>query len=66
MEKTWKIRGSAATWKMTVTILPADIEAVTGAFPEESEPRPDFDGLADHFHTLVDLTEAQLQLEQLT
>ncbi|WP_447004341.1 hypothetical protein ACRAKI_32705 [Saccharothrix isguenensis] len=66
MEKTWQISGSAATWKMTVAILPPDIEPLTGPPPVLPEPRPDFDGLADHFHTLVEMTEAHLQLEQLT
>ncbi|WP_033441054.1 hypothetical protein [Saccharothrix sp. NRRL B-16314] len=66
MEKTWKIRGAAATWKMTVAILPPEGEPLIEPLPEQPEPRPDFDGLVDHFHALVGMTEAQLQLEQLT
>lgn len=66
MEKTWKIRGSAATWKMTVAILPLEGEPPAGEPPSQPVPLPDFDGLVDHFHALVGMTEAHLQLEQLT
>ncbi|WP_158844433.1 hypothetical protein [Saccharothrix deserti] len=65
MEKTWKISGAAATWKMTVAILPPEYDDLDPPPSDQPEPRPDFDGLVDHFHTLVEMTEAHLQLDQL-
>lgn len=63
MEKTWKISGSAATWTMTVTIGPPDLYDTDS--PQPQPDQPDFDGLADHFRTLVEMTEAHVQLSQL-
>ncbi|NUT51185.1 MAG: hypothetical protein HOV94_28355 [Saccharothrix sp.] len=54
MEKSWEITGATATWKMTV-------EIGEGVFEREL----DFDGLAEHFRTLVDLGDAYWRLNQV-
>jgi hypothetical protein len=48
------------TWTMTVTIAPPDHDDTV--LPQ---PQPDFDGLSDHFRTLVEMNEAHVQLSQL-
>ncbi|MCE6999427.1 hypothetical protein LZG04_32140 [Saccharothrix sp. S26] len=56
MEKTWEISGAAANWTMTVSIL---------ELRDADLPPPDFEGLVEHFRTVIDLTEALWQLRQL-
>ncbi|TQM82704.1 hypothetical protein FHX81_5114 [Saccharothrix saharensis] len=56
MEKSWEISGAAADWTMTVSIV-----GLGGA----DLPQPDFDGLVEHFRTVIDLAEALWQLRQV-
>ncbi|MEU4446361.1 hypothetical protein AB0K14_17790 [Actinosynnema sp. NPDC050801] len=72
MQKTWEISGAAANWTMTVSILEpedaADAEGTGGTDlspPDGPDPLRDFEGLVEHFRTLVDLTEALWQLRQV-
>lgn len=66
VEKTWEISGVAANWKMTVAILEPDcVEPDLAPPPGPPEPSPDFEGLVEHFRTLVGMAEAQWQLDQL-
>lgn len=79
MEKTWEISGVAGTWRMTVAIVdPDDPDGHAGHAESDPDlPSPDgpealsdfggsdFGGLAEHFRTLVDLTEAHWRLDQL-
>ena len=61
VEKTWEITGLTGTWKMTVAILdPEDPD-----LPPQEKPEPEFEGLVEHFRTLVDLTDAHWRLDQL-
>ncbi|GAB2981337.1 hypothetical protein [Saccharothrix stipae] len=69
MEKTWEISGAAANWTMTVSILEPEYAEDTGGTglvpPDKPDPLRDFEGLVEHFRTLVDLTEALWQLRQV-
>lgn len=56
MEKTWEIRGAAANWTMTVSIL--ELQDVDLSLP-------DFEGLVEHFRTVIDLNETLWQLRQV-
>jgi hypothetical protein len=61
VEKTWEITGVTGTWKMTVALDPEDTDLPPA--PEGAEP--DFEGLVEHFRTLVDLSDAHRRLDQL-
>lgn len=61
VEKTWEITGVTGTWKMTVALDPEDTDLPPA--PESAEP--DFEGLVEHFRTLVDLSDAHRRLDQL-
>lgn len=61
VEKTWEISGVTGTWKMTVVLDPED----TDPPPPAQRPEPDFEGLVEHFRTLIDLSDAHWRLDQL-
>ena len=56
VEKTWEISGAAANWTMTVSILELE---------DTDLPLPDFEGLVEHFRTVIDLAETLWQLRQV-
>ena len=56
VEKTWEISGAAANWTMTVSIL---------GLEDGDLALPDFEGLVEHFRTVIDLTETLWQLRQV-
>ncbi|GGP70596.1 hypothetical protein [Saccharothrix coeruleofusca] len=59
--RSWKISGVYATWVMTVELLPPDLDEDDP--PPEPCPEPNFDALAGHFRTLVEMAEALKRLE---
>lgn len=56
MEKTWEIGGAVANWTMTVSIV---------GLEDADLPLPDFEGLVEHFRTVIDLAETLWQLRQV-